>query len=134
MPGKIYLIPHISRRDLILNRDTLFVFGDNMIHRGFGGQAKEMRGEPNAIGIPTKWLPDTTSISYFSNFDLQNAQIRGEINRNFDKLEAHLRANNDIVLPKNGIGTGLSQLETRAPKILEYIELRIRKLYQITES
>jgi len=24
---------------------------------GFGGQAKEMRGEPNAISVATKWEP-----------------------------------------------------------------------------
>jgi redox-sensitive bicupin YhaK (pirin superfamily) len=29
----------------------LFVFGDNLRRTGFGGQAAEMRGEPNAVGI-----------------------------------------------------------------------------------
>lgn len=41
----------IMRRDLLDNQDKLYVFGDNMVRRGFGGQAREMRGEPNAVGI-----------------------------------------------------------------------------------
>lgn len=134
MPGRIYLRQHIYRRDLILNRNTLFVFGDNMLRKGLGGQAKEMRGEPNSIGIPTKHSPGTQPYDYFINSDLQNAKIRGEINQGFKKLREQLLNNKDIVFPKNGIGTGLSQLETYAPDILRYIELHIRFLYEITEN
>jgi hypothetical protein len=105
-----------------------------MIERGLGGQAKEMRFEPNAIGIPTKWSPGTQIHDYFINPDIQRADVRGRINSQFEKLEKHLKNNGDIVFPKNGIGTGLSQLEQRAPKVLEYIELKIRELYKITES
>lgn len=93
-----------------------------------------MRGEPNAIGIPTKWFPSTTQYSYFINLDVDNILVRQEINKSFDKLEEHLRNNGEIILPKNGIGTGLSQLKQRAPKIFEYIELRTQKLYKIIEE
>jgi hypothetical protein len=134
MPGTIYLYPHIERMDLKTNLTTLFVFGDNMMQRGLGSQAKEMRGEPNAIGIPTKWSPGTNIHDYFINPDIQRADVRGRINSQFKKLEKHLKNNGDIVFPKNGIGTGLSQLEQRAPKVLEYIELKIRELYKITEE
>jgi len=47
----------IYRKDLKNNPDVLYLFGDNLVQKGFGGQAKEMRGEPNAEGIPTKKLP-----------------------------------------------------------------------------
>jgi hypothetical protein len=110
MPGRIYLRQHIYRSDLILNPNVLFIFGDNMLRIGLGGQAREMRGQPNAIGIPTKQSPGTAPHDYFINSDLQNARIRGEINK------------------------GLSQLEQRAPEILHYIELHIRYLYEITEN
>jgi len=45
---------HITRQMLRAEPGTLWVFGDNLQRKGLGGQAKEMRGEPNAIGIPTK--------------------------------------------------------------------------------
>ena len=134
MPGKIYLRKHILRMDPRLNPDMLFAFGDNMLRRGLGGQAKEMRGEPNAVGIPTKWSPLTTNEAYFSNFDFQNARVRGAINSAFERLTNHLNQDKNLVFPLDGIGTGLSQLEYRAPEILRYIELNIRRLYQITES
>jgi hypothetical protein len=47
----------ITRKDLRENPDKRYVFGDNVERRGYGGQAKEMRGEPNAIGVVTKWAP-----------------------------------------------------------------------------
>ena len=134
MPGKIYLAPHITRKLVRDNSDVLFVFGDNMLQSGFGGQAKEMRNEPNTIGIPTKWSPHTTSEAYFINSDIYNPQIRRRIDLGFEKLENHLKNNKDICFPKNGIGTGLSQLEQRAPNVLKYIELKIRKLYEIIEK
>lgn len=44
----------IFREDLQANPDVYYLFGDNVERRGLGGQAKEMRGEPNAIGVATK--------------------------------------------------------------------------------
>jgi hypothetical protein len=44
----------IRRQDLRNNRDKFYVFGDNMQRIGYGGQARDMRGEPNAIGAVTK--------------------------------------------------------------------------------
>lgn len=37
---------HITRAMLRAEPEKLFVFGDNFVRTGFGGQAKEMRGEP----------------------------------------------------------------------------------------
>ncbi len=47
-------IKKYTRAYIRAHPDWLFVFGDNMMRRGFGGQAAEARGEPNAIGIATK--------------------------------------------------------------------------------
>jgi hypothetical protein len=46
-----------TRQDLRDNPAKLFVFGDNFARRGLGGQAREARGEPNAIGIRTQKAP-----------------------------------------------------------------------------
>lgn len=43
------------------------LFGDNLERRGFGGQAASMRGEPNAIGIPTKKSPTYKDEAFFSD-------------------------------------------------------------------
>jgi hypothetical protein len=47
----------LTRKDLRRRPDIIFLFRDNLEQRGFGGQAKAMRGEPNAIGIPTDKKP-----------------------------------------------------------------------------
>lgn len=99
---------------------TLFVFGDNMVHRGFGGQAKEMRGEPNAVGIPTKLLPGMGSTDFFRDEDYERAKPK--IDAAFVKLFAHAANGGEIVWPKDGIGTGLAELSNRAPKIWKLIE------------
>lgn len=62
---KIEIWERVTRADVRANPDKIFIFGDNLAGRGFGGQAKEMRGEENAVGVPTKKLP-TTSRKVFS--------------------------------------------------------------------
>lgn len=99
---------------------TLFVFGDNMHHAGLGGQAKEMRGERNTVGIPTKWRPSTKEGSFFADDDLD--RVRAEIDEAFGRLIMHIATGGGVVWPIDGIGTGLAELPKRAPLIWEYIE------------
>ena len=47
----------ICRDDLRRNPNAVYIFGDNEARTGLGGQAREMRGEPNAMGIATKRSP-----------------------------------------------------------------------------
>ena len=114
---------HITRQMLRAEPDTLFVFGDNMEHRGLGGQAKEMRGEPNAVGIPTKWSPHRSSSAYFTDSDFLIAKPGGD-----DELYRLRRHPGPIVWPEDGIGTGLAELPQRAPKIWAYIEACLTEL------
>lgn len=109
----------ITRDMLRLETDALFVFGDNMLGKGFGGQAKEMRGEPNAVGIPTKWEPHNRSCAFFSDEDLPN--VIQSIDAAFERLSHHAGV---IVWPKDNIGTGLANLPSRAPRIMAYINSR----------
>lgn len=110
----------ITREMLRSEPGTLFVFGDNMIGRGFGGQAKAMRGEPNAVGIPTKLLPGMRSADFFRDEDFERAKPK--IDAAFVRLFSHAALGGDIVWPEDGIGTGLAQLAARAPKIWKLIE------------
>lgn len=110
----------IIRKMLQEAPDTLFVFGDNMVGYGLGGQAKEMRGEPNAVGIPTKLLPDMNECSFFRDQDFDRAKVK--IDAAFMRLFVYAANGGDIVWPDAGIGTGLAELAKRAPRIWEYIE------------
>src|SRR2546423_1302749 len=92
----------ITRRDLRDNRDKAYLFGDNVAGEGFGGQAKEMRGEFNAFGIPTKWIPRMNRAAFFTDddFDL----VKKYIDRIFTDLKnSHFQI---VVIPVQGIGTG----------------------------
>jgi hypothetical protein len=41
------------------NLNSYFIFGDNLMAKGIGGQAKVCRNKNNCIGIPTKLTPGT---------------------------------------------------------------------------
>jgi hypothetical protein len=121
-PGRIIRLAYITRALVQSNRETIFVFGDNMERRGYGGQAAAMRGEPNTIGVPTKWRPERDEGAYFRDEDWQNSAVRSAITTAFDRMANALAEGVDVVIPANGLGTGLAQLPQRAPKINTYIE------------
>lgn len=120
----------ITRKMMQAEPDTLFVFGDNMARTGFGGQAKEMRGEPNAVGIPTKMLPDHIEEAFFRDQDFERAKVK--IDDAFIVLFSHASNNGLIVWPIDGIGTGLAELPERAPKIWKYIEALRKSLERLS--
>lgn len=103
---------HITRAMLKAEPDTLFVFGDNLQRRGFGGQAKEMRGEPNAVGIPTKKTPSMHPDAFLKDSDWADWSLAAA--HDFNRLRDH---DGLIVWPSAGIGTGLARLNETAPKI-----------------
>lgn len=120
---------YITRGMIRAEPNTLFVFGDNVKRHGFGGQAKEMRGEFNAVGIPTKWKPSTDADAYLhdNDFDI----IRGDLDAAFGRIVMHIANGGDVVWPADGVGTGLAELPTRAPLIWEYIEIGRKALEKL---
>ena len=91
----------------------------------FGGQGKEMRGEPNTIGVPTKWSPSRETAAHFTDADCSNFDVMASIRQAFDRIEMALGAGRNVVIPADGLGTGLADLPRRAPRIHRYIEERI---------
>src|SRR5687768_3383693 len=75
---------HISREMVRGEKDKIFLFGDNLAGRGYGGQAKEMRGEENAIGIPTKKAPSNNPNAFFT--DKEFAANKRAIDEAFAKI------------------------------------------------
>ena len=114
----------ITREFVQENPDLYFVFGDNVERVGLGGQAKAMRGEPNAIGIPTKLKPSNEEDAFFrtKNFDEADEIFESYMKEEFLKLDNLLVQGKYVVIPTDGIGTGLSKLPEYAPELNTIIE------------
>jgi hypothetical protein len=108
--------------------NAVFLYGDNMARTGRGGQAKYLRDEPNALGVPTKWRPSRNDPDYFTNDTFSNTRVMEAISKAFDEAEAALKAGKDVYMSEGGIGTGLAELPTRAPLLFHYIEERLTDL------
>lgn len=105
----------------------LFIFGDNDLKYGKRGQAI-IRDEPNSMGIPTKKEPNNRITSFYtdSEYDENIRKIDQAINSIL--CEVKNKKYTGIVLPKDGLGTGLAKLSIYAPKTLEYIQSKINEL------
>jgi hypothetical protein len=117
----------ITREEMRLEPETLFVFGDNLERKGYEGQAAQMRGEPNAVGIPTKRLPSKKPEAYFSDADFDEV-LEHLLFADFTLVD-HLNKGGTVVWPEDGIGTGFAKLQKKAPKIWKKIEM-MRHLYE----
>lgn len=113
-------------KDAIEHPDTLFVFNDNDAHQGNFGSAV-LRDFNNAVGVSTKRNQFDKITSYWldENFDINKKKI----DDSFDEIRYRLRYGNfkRLALPKEGLGQGLSQLNTIAPKTYKYLQLVIKK-------
>jgi len=106
----------IRRADLRANPEKFYVFGDNEARVGLGGQAAEMRGEPNAFGVATLKAPGR----FWTDADIerQNKVLTAD----FWPIANLLNSGATVVFPEDGIGTGLAQLEKRAPRTWAHLQ------------
>lgn len=118
----------IYRHMLKAEPDKFFVFGDNLERSGYGGQAKEMRGEPNAIGIPTKIAPYMHDDAFFTDKSLKDTCMK--ILPDYLFVEAVLQAGHTVVWPSHNIGTGLSAVADKAPVLWSLMEGQREKFIQ----
>jgi len=116
----IQMLEFISRAFVRSHPNDLFVFGDNLARAGFGGQAREMREEPNAIGLPTKRLPSMRPEAFLSDSDLPEIMRVNAVD--CLRLMDHLKHGGTIFLSSHGIGTGRARLAEKAPKIFIYYD------------
>lgn len=124
----------IFRDDLKANPNALYVFADNEARAGLGGQAKEMRGEPNAVGIRTKRVPSMSDDAFWS--DAKAAKYYTMIQEDFEPVAKHLGLGKIVVIPADGLGAGLAELEKRAPQVARYLKnyVEILVAYDIREK
>lgn len=116
----IVYVKRYTRQQIMNDLESLYVFGDNFKRVGLGGQAKEARGEPNAVGIATKLAPHNGPDA-FLNDNMMLVWLTMEL-KAFVRLHRHLEAGGTVYWPEDGIGTGLANLQANAPKILALIE------------
>ena len=121
---KVEFRPLITRQMLRNEPDKIFLFGDNLLKVGLGGQAAEMRGEPNAIGIPTKRAPSMSPESFFSDDDYID-NIRA-----IDDAIGSIPPGKIIVLPQYGLGTGRAKLQQKAPRTYAYLQNKLNEIEQ----
>jgi|ERR1051326_516163 hypothetical protein len=119
----------IYRDDLRRNPSVLYLFGDNDKRAGLGGQAKEMRGEPNAVGLRTKRAPGKENDDYWSdkNFDANCAKIEEDMSR----VRAQLRRGGVVVIPTDGIGTNRADMERRCPRSFHVLQQTLAALVNV---
>lgn len=90
-----------------------FIFGDNMVGFGTGGQAC-IRGLTNAYGVPTKLFPNNNWGSYFDDINYTSNCVAID--------EAIAKIPNDLPVVVNvNIGKGLAMLNKQAPMTYEYL-------------
>lgn len=111
--------------------DEIFVFGDNLIHKGqrAGAGQAAIRFEPNAVGIPTKRLPSTTDEAYFSD---QPDEIEAVVQA---LRELYKRAKGKtLVFPADGIGTGRAKMKMKSPKVWAKLNQILDDHFQINNG
>lgn len=122
----IILQSRIYRADLQANPGVLYLFGDNQERVGLGGQAKEMRGEPNAVGVATKKRPTNEDSAFFTDDEFSANQI--SIYDDLEPVREHLLSGGTVVIPLDGLGTGLSDMPNRCPQTFAYLERQLASL------
>lgn len=122
----------IKRQDLRDNPEWIYVFGDNLMRVGMGGQAAEMRGEPNAYGIPTKFAPGNNAEDFFNDLDYENISM--QYAEDFGYLESEIENGKTIVFPEDGLGTGLADLPNKAPEIYTYLQTCMQRLKEFSDD
>lgn len=123
----IILQARLSPADCRAHPERLYVFGDNMERWGTAGQAC-IRGAPNALGIPTKLRPSMGPDAFLNDDHLDDGPVREAIDAGLGLIAAHHEAGGIVVIPNDGLGTGLAQLPSRAPKLYRYICDRLAAL------
>lgn len=119
----------IYREDCKRNPSVLYLFGDNERRAGMGGQAAEMRGEPNAVGVRTKRAPGRESEDFWTDKTLD--RNCGMIEEDLSRVKSHLRRGGTVIIPTDGIGTNRADMERRCPKTFHVLRQMLTSLENI---
>jgi hypothetical protein len=92
----------ITEKFLNNNPNALFVFGDNLIRKGYGGAAV-LRDHPQAIGFVTKKFPDNRDTSFYDPAEYESLFFE-----ELKKLENAIESKPDKTFYISQLGGGLA--------------------------
>ena len=110
------------------NPNKLYIFGDNLRRVGKGGQAI-IRDEKNAFGIATKRLPSMSIDAFFKDRDDEYIVVFQDITDLQNLIETG--EYDTVVFPRDGLGTGLSRMPEKSPKLFKEMNELISKIFGI---
>jgi hypothetical protein len=121
----------ITREFIRRNRHILFVFGDNDTRTGFGGMAKDFRGEVNAIGIRTKKYPGMDKSHFYTDDELSanQSKITNDI-----KNVLNSSINYSYIYLPSLIGLGKANMATRCPKTHTFLRQEMLRIEVILKN
>lgn len=92
--------------------ENLYVFGDNIMRVGNGGQAV-IRGCENSYGIATKRTPSMHESAFFSDTNHEYQCVFSDLLR---LEEIYTSGKYEyIIFPSDGLGTGLARMPEKSP-------------------
>jgi hypothetical protein len=118
------VVERLCRSEIRRCRDTIFLFEDTQFHPVMAGQAREARGEVNAVAIPVKRCPGRLEESFWSDQELP--ANRCAIDAALEVVEAVVRMGRQVVVPRD-FGAG-GELRRRAPLTAAYLNQRLEEL------
>ena len=111
------------------NPNKLFVFGDNMLRYGKGGQAV-IRDLPNTLGIVTKREPRTGKSAYFSDAEDEMDALLQDIRKLW--LISRCNTFTHIVFPTKGLGTGRAHMKSKSPILYKMMKNKLATYFNYT--
>jgi hypothetical protein len=104
--------------DVIKSPNKIFIYGDNDLRTGLGGQAI-IRNESNTLGIRTKKKPTHEKDAYYTDkeFEENKKKIKQDINKILDEL----LFGTTIIFSEGGYGTDRAKLKEKAPKTYQFL-------------
>lgn len=126
--------PELCRK----HTDKVFIFGDNTLGFGKGGQAI-IRDEPNALGVPTKRKPSMTEDAFFAE---GSAKDEDAVLVALGKVWAELKMRKTVVIPvtpdgRVSLGLERAELPKRSPSLYKLIETHVQEMcdaYGVTDA
>ncbi len=117
--------------DVRNNPNKIFIFGDNNLRYGLGGQAI-IRQEPNTLGIRTKGSPNNNPSSFYSDDNYEDNIAR--ISEDKKNINKKIKEGYTIVFSDGGYGTGLADLKNKAPKTFDFLNKRLLEEFNFNNN
>ena len=127
---KVCFVKRWMYNDVKSDIKSLYIFGDNNVKKGCKGQAI-IRYLYNACGIPTKIYPSYDDEAYYSDNCYENNCNRIDESINIIKNKLEKNVYDRLILPEDGLGTGLAELPRKAPRTYNYL---VKKIYELVEE